>query len=691
MAKTPEHDRICRNCVHWRNAPSCQKTRATDGCRQWKRDHDPVSDFIEKILKSDFDPAIFTSIDDRDMPEAPNWLTWCIGKDFLNKRLWAKQAEMGITLFGDACQDCSDPVWLTNVDKTASIEELQDHIVLMEYGICPKCKKTKLDFEREGKFYHPYQLTACLGQRTGKSTIVAGFLATYMLHKFLKLPDPSKYFELHPTELHLTFTAVDYTQAEDTLWTPFKNFVEESPWFTEYNRIIQYYERKMSQEILYWKETFFLYRHKRLTGYPMSPNKRKMRGRTRWFYAIDEPGHFDEEAESRKITLNCDEVNAALDRSMTTIREAAERKRRQGHINVPDGFGCLISSPSSINDKIMRELRVSEGDNKKVAFHWATWEAHPTISRDSPTMLSAFGSDASKANRDFGAIPGFGEHTFIGDETSLKNCVGTHNMIASVNYQYHANDLGERTKFAKLVFRGADKFTPYVCAIDAGYSFNSFAVVVMHMNGGDIMTDLLVEVAPEKDCRVDFKRMWDYVIVPICDNLNVLVVAYDRWQSIQQVQELKDRKQYAENYSVNRADFINFRSHINAGTFRLPKLEIPFENIHKIKESVETLVIGKPVLHYILQALTVREVGHKIDKGINMTDDLFRASVLGVSFLLDPEWKNKFASLGSGMRSSNKVYGTIRTRSGGGGYQAGNNQSASNLGVSKLRGGSRTS
>lgn len=691
MVKIADHDRICRNCVHWKNAKACHSTKATDGCRQWKRDYDPVAEFIDKIMKSDFDPNVFTTIDDRDMPEAPNWLTWCIGKDFLNKRLWAKQAEMGLALFGDACLDCSDPRWISNVDKTASIEELQDHIQLMEFGKCPKCGKTKLDFERDGRFHHPYQLTACLGQRTGKSTIAAGFMATYAVHKFLKLPDPSRYFELHPTELHMTFTAVDYTQAEDTLWTPFKNFMEESPWFIEYNRIMQYYERKTSQEILFWKETFFLYRHKRLTGYAMSPNKRKMRGRTRFFYCIDEPGHFDEEAESRKITLNCDEVNAALDRSMTTIREGAERKRRQGHCNVPDGLGILISSPSSINDKIMRELRVSENDNKKLAYHLATWEAHPTISRDSPTMLSAFGENAAKANRDFGAIPGFGEHTFIGDENALKGCIGTHNMVASVNYQYHANDLGEKTKFAKLVFRGVDKFTPYVVGIDAGYSFNSFAVVVMHMVGGDIVVDLLVEVAPEKECRVDFKRMWDYVIVPICDNLNVLVVAYDRWQSVQQVQELKERKQYAENYSVTRADFINFRSHINSGTFRLPKIEMAFESIHKIKESVETLVIGKPVVHYILQALTVREVGHKVDKGINMTDDLFRASVLGASFLLDPEWKNKFASMGSGMKGTNRINGTVRTRNSAGGSPVGTGlQTSSNLGVSKLRGGNRT-
>lgn len=1694
MARTPEHDRICRFCAYWQNVPSCSKTKATDGCRQWKRDHDPVTDFIEKILKSDFDPNVFTTVDDRDMPEAPNWLTWCIGKEFLNKRLWAKQIEMGLALFGDACQDCSDPAWVKDIDKTASVEEIMDHIQLMEFGVCPKCKKSNLDFEKEGKFFHPYQLTACLGQRcvtgetqiftengltdfdelqaklkaplglsdynigvmgkrslvqatkffvgepstikklniksgitlgatldhpirvvgldgteqwrltkdvnvgdvvpiyygqnvwperkklpkqpkkmsacpfcqkvvkprgfsahlkshknipsfervrkqygyfdytgkypeymtkdlafflgvwvaegtasrcritisnkdvelleklatiikenfdyapivddvgltiknksvigflyslgvksgnsqtvqvprsiknscredvcaflqgyfegdgginkniisayieastisyklhlqiralllnlgifcysqvgttwatngspkqvekenytviiksgrartafkedigffskrkqeslnltltqrtnnvpfddekipnslksflyaeinridncireqrlpykdkrghtkfytfgslllaacpelieaykgksehdiykklirpfytynicvrkqqlftlltalkkfalpvceplikklvyltkenivfdtvidvtednavtydlhvpelhrfwtngiishnTGKSTISAGFIATYMLHKFLKLPDPSRFFELHPTELHMTFTAVDYTQAEDTLWTPFKSFVEDSPWFIEYNRLLQYYERKTSQEILFWKDTFFLYRHKRLTGYAMSPNKRKMRGRTRFLYCLsgnslintkdglltlkqnlignniclgnkqaeiidwqmtgtksckrvtlkkgynvvgtgdhkiltlssdlkptwkkiddlqiddyvaisrggifpekleihyesianeplrinqlfeyvhthdvittadlvtfldkgkvhknmrrlqrlgmltktrkgrhglasytktdkfnidlllhkdvqknlttptemtpelatiigylvsegsyntsievcfgntnkvvtdhyvdcfqkvfgiapnrdgyrekkenrlyyyrarfgwsklknflrylgldesiahtkrvpwsilqapkacaiaffaalfegdgdgdgtyvkyasasldllrdlqilllrlnivcrilppkspvcgallfsrtdakifmdtigfvtkasngwllenkrpghtvhfaiphlkfvsrdgkevrrvwlepsinkipryqkanklltddertkvkeleklgflwlpvqkinslktpkpvyditvnseehffaangiichnclDEPGHFDEEAESRKITLNCDEVNAALDRSMTTIREAADRKRRQGFTNVPDGIGCLVSSPSSINDKIMRELRVSEGDNKKVAFHLATWEAHPAINRDSPTMVSAFHDNASKANRDFGAIPGFGENTFIGDDAQLKNCISTHNMLASVSYQYHANEIGERTKYAKVSFRGTDKFTPYMVAVDAGYSFNSFAVVVMHMHGSDMVVDLLVEVAPEKDCRIDFKRMWEHTLLPICDNLNVLCVAYDRWQSIQQMQELKDRKQFAENYSVTRSDFINFRSHISAGTLKLPKIEMPFESIHKIKESVETLVIGKPVVHFILQALTVREVGHKIDKGINMTDDLFRSAVLAASYLEDPEWKSKFASLGSGMRSGNKVGGVIRSRGGGaGGMQGGSlGQSATSSGVIKPRSGGR--
>lgn len=689
--KKDDADRICRTCMFWQNSKTCMRTKATDGCRSWRRDHDPVSECIEKILKSDFDPAVFTSIDDRDMPEAPNWIEWCIGKDFMNKRPWAKQVEMGLALFGDACFDCSDSAWLNNIDKAASVEEILDKVTLMQYGMCPKCKKTKLDFEREGKYLFPYQLTACLGQRTGKSTNISGFVAPYMLHRFLKLPDPSRYFELHPTELHMTFTAVDYTQAEDTLWTPFKNFVEESPWFVEYNRVLQYYERKLSQEILFWKETFFLYRHKRLTGYAMSPNKRKMRGRTRFLYAIDEPGYFDAEAESRKVTLNCDEINAALERSMTTIREAADRKRKQGHINVPDGFSALISSPSSINDKIMRELRVSETDPKKVGFHWATWEAHPTISRDSPTILSAFNENPGKANRDYGAIPGFGEHTFIADEISVKAAIGTHLMAATPTYHYHVNDMGERTKYAKLNFRAVDKMCPCVLAVDTGHTNNSFAVTVMHIAGNVIMIDLLVEVMPEKNIRIDFRRMWDNVVLPCCDNLNILVVAYDRWNSLQQVQELKDRKQFAEQYSLVRNDFISYRSHLTSGNLKFPKIEIPFESIHKIKESVETLIQGKPVLHCVLQHLTVREVGHKIDKGINMTDDLFRTCVLGYSYLLDPEWKTRFATMGRGLRGVGRTNGVIMSRSGRSGQAgAGTSQNASNIGVSKLRGSSRT-
>jgi hypothetical protein len=674
--------------MFWQNAKSCMKTKATDACRSWRRDYDPVTEFIDKILKSDFDPAVFTAIDDRDMPEAPNWVEWCMGKDFLNKRPWAKQIEMGLALCGDACYDCSDPVWLKNIDKTASVDEILERVTLMQYGMCPKCKKTKLDFEREGKYLFPYQLTACLGQRTGKSTMVAGLVAPYMLHRFLKLPDPSRYFELHPTELHMTFTAVDYTQAEDTLWTPFKNYIEESPWFVEYNRVLQYYERKLSQEILYWKETFFLYRHKRLTGYAMTPNKRKMRGRTRMFYCIDEPGYFDAEAESRKVTLNCDEINAALERSMTTIREAAERKRKQGFINVPDGFAALVSSPSSINDKIMRELRVSETDPKKVGYHWATWEAHPTISRDSPTILSAFNENAAKANRDYGAIPGFGEYTFIGDEAAVKSCVGNHVMIATPTYHYHINDVGERTKYAKLNFRTADKLCPYVLAVDTGHSNNSFAIAVMHVVGNLIMVDVLVEVMPEKGARVDFKRMWDHIVLPCCDNLNCLVVAYDRWNSLQQVQELKDRKQFSEQYSLVRNDFINYRAQVTSGNVRFPKLEVPFDQIHKIKESVETLVQGKPVLHCILQHLTVREVGHKVDKGINMTDDLFRTCVLGFSYLTDPEWKSKFATAGRGIRGMGKTNGVIISRNARGQSAANTQQQASSIGVSKLRGSS---
>ena len=60
-------------------------------------------------------------------------------------------------------------------------------------------------------------------------------------------------------------------------------------------------------------------------------------------------------------------------------------------------------------------------------------------------------------------------------------------------------------------------------------------------------------------------------------------------------------------------------------------------------ESYPTGFANKPVSHFLFQCLTVEDfAGKTVEKGSEKTDDLFRASVLAYSFLIDVKYAELF-------------------------------------------------
>jgi uncharacterized membrane protein YgcG len=55
----------------------------------------------------------------------------------------------------------------------------------------------------------------------------------------------------------------------------------------------------------------------------------------------------------------------------------------------------------------------------------------------------------------------------------------------------------------------------------------------------------------------------------------------------------------------------------------------------------------KPVDHMFLQILTVKDAGRTITKGTGLTDDLFRALVLGSAYVLDDDWADQYLRVAS--------------------------------------------
>lgn len=488
--------------------------------------------------------------------------------------------------------------------------------------------------------------------------------ANYQLHRFLKIQNPSHYFKLLPNQtLHMVFVALTFKQASETLWQPFLSLYDSSPWIKEYHKLLDYHGEKLGRELYESQKTILRYDTKRLTIYPNGPDKSKLRGRTQFFSSIDELGWFL--GDDKAIKLNPDEICAALENALQTIRSTVEFKRRVlKDYNAPDALFVNISSPSAANDKIMRLVR--EKSPTRYSFHLPTWEMNPNITRESLEPL--FIVNPMKAERDFGANPPLSDKPFISNPDVVESAI-TPKFKNTAHYQtkLETDTLGHTTvKIHK--FKMDEPCTMnvnHIIGVDTGRTKNAFAVVVQHydLEIKSCVIDGIIEVRPQENIAVHFPSMFECVIKPIIQTRPVGLVVFDKWQSISFEDELHDLKVEAERYSLKAEDFNTIRGMLLSNKVVIPKTEIKFEQIKDPTQDYETLVEGKPVTHFTYQLLTVRDLGNTVTKGLGTDDDIFRAWCLGVRFLVDAKWQKVFQK--GAKRKGRRSIGVMFGRTGG--------------------------
>jgi len=592
-------------------------------------------------------------IDDRDLSNAANYLDFSyriIGKDAHPP--WMIQMWIGLMLFGEVCPVCSNKKWLNlewfvdHVPKDRPSEDIEEGLVLLRHGKCPKCKRLKWDLIENHGLNNYVELVNVLGQRSGKSSSAAHY-GTYHAHRMLKFPrlaDLTNAMQ-KSTELTTTFVSLTYAKAIGVLWTPYHRLIMASSWFKQYREMLDYYSKKYGMELYRIKDEYIKWYHKGLMAYPSGPKSTTLRGDTRIAAFIDELGLFplptgNDEEDEQSERANADEAHKSLTNSLVTVQSIQLELLKQGK-NCPPAVMLGVSSPISIRDKVMRRLadsRTPEGKRFILGVNLPTWAVNPTIHRDTPIITLAYASNAEKAERDFGANPPRVHRTFMA-HTQVPLKIWTGKNSHSLTYHYDQPGL----LYGKLRQFYAPRY-PSLVTIDAGHSNNSFTLTGAHFDFDKQRSKVstIIEIMTHDERKIDFNMVYEHVILPILKQLNAVALVADQWQSLDilsraradmgQVMingKLKDRCLTTQ-YSPRRKDFDSLVAMLENGSMELPFIsEADYEDVKSNYIDFKTLR-DQPVKHLLLQMLTVTDLGEGKcpTKGPGFTDDIFRALVL---------------------------------------------------------------
>jgi hypothetical protein len=287
---------------------------------------------------------------------------------------------------------------------------------------------------------------------------------------------------------------------------------------------------------------------------------------------------------------------------------------------------------------MMRLIRQSKTDKKKVGSHKASWEVNPEFAINPEELKVERERNPKTFNRDYGSVPPFADDPFFDNEEAIQKIT----KLETPSWLIH------REESPVGIFINASSIdrndsVPYILSIDLGKNYSGYAAALMKLRDSDFSVAQvagLFALYPRKGENIDLSSMFHAFIKKLCEKLKVVMVVYDQWQSKTQIDELKNLGIRADSYSLTYANFTHFRTSVGQQKLEIPYPEMPMNQAEASSEALEEILYARPYLHLIWQMLSVSEVGNKVTKG-DGHDDLFRAVVLGCRYL----WHENYRAL----------------------------------------------
>ena len=545
--------------------------------------------------------------DPSGIPRAKNVIDWITNSQFLGRDTlyeYPRQYQILRDIYELLCPHCND--LSKAIDCWDRTPWDMQHDVLLEFGVCPKCGKSRYDLADEGYIEEIDEVILVLGGRSGKTTMIGTFDQTYMAHRYLTLPNPIKYFHLdRSVTLEAGFYAASREQAAQTIWSYFISTLLSTPWYQSYVDSVREFAEKqrIPFDSVYYQAKTHVHipvQHVRFVSYHSNPATTA--GRTRFSAVIDEMGMF--------LHTSGDDIHAIPRSSLQTLLAATEEIRsRREDPDVPPVRITEIGTPGPDPDydPLERRYRVTTTQpiRRVYALRLPTWRANKKITRES--LENEFLTDPVKAQQLYGAeaVP-TGVRFF--PPGTLQAALLPHEspgILWSPNTRTVATDDGQTHQYVEAILEQV-RLTrlegPVAVVGDAGLLKDRFTLAFGRVLGGGadtiIRIESIVAIAPGLvstnagnvstevyyPCAVE-------LIKKIHKQCGVSMVVFDRWDSTYILQKLRDEGIPAARLNAKTEDYTTARGEFRSGRVRIPcRCPIYMSRVYEdLKEEAEEL------------------------------------------------------------------------------------------------------
>jgi hypothetical protein len=337
--------------------------------------------------------------------------------------------------------------------------------------------------------------------------------------------------------------AVNAQQAQRVFFEPLKNLLLNSPFFNEVG-----FEPRV-------QEIFFFSRPVRcFSGHSESEG---WEGYEVLTVVLDEIAAFKTDAELRGETRAKGSASGIYNMSKLSVMS-----------RFPEvGKVILLSFPRYKGDFI--EQRYYGAKEKKEPKTWfikaATWEVNPTIKKED--LASEYIRNPVEAASRFECNPPNMEDAYFRDPDLVRKA-----------FMYGENPVDEDGAYQKW-FNNTDGKTRFV-HVDLALKRDRAALSMVHCAGfKEVKTLSGIEQLPV--INVDLVHSWEastnqeinfasirQMIVDLCRKFDVAQVSFDRWQSVEMIQSLKNQGINADFHSVKKTDYDTLMTAIYDGRLR---------------------------------------------------------------------------------------------------------------------------
>ena len=510
------------------------------------------SDFIEALDES---PFIENPVDVK---------TFVTGKDYLNQ------------------PELSDYQY-TLVECMSQIYKKEDLIRLLG----------KNDGEEHYKKYTKQEVILMCGKGSGKDhTSTIG--CAYLVYKLLCLKDPSRYFGKPSNDaIDIINVAVNAQQAKNVFFKGFKSKIEGSPWFAG-----KYLDPKVDS----------IEFHKSITVYSGHSERESAEGLNLILAVLDEISGFAMEGAGGN------DQGKTADNLYKAFRGSVDSR-------FPDfGKVILLSFPrykgdfiSQRYDDVVAEKEtvvrshefiinptLSEEDlSNKFSIEWEedtilsykfpgvfalrrpTWDMNPT--RNIEDFKIAFFSDPSDALMRFACMPTSSSDAFFKDREKVEKALSVRNPLDT----YRRFDINFKPKEDIEYFVHADLAQKHdKCAVSIAHvdrwvsvqSFNNYEQIVPY-----VIVDAIAWWEPKREGPVDLSEVKNWIIDLRRQGFQLGLVTFDRWQSFDIQQELKQVGIKTETLSVAKKHYEDLAMLIYEERVVAPHIDILLEEMLELR------------------------------------------------------------------------------------------------------------